>query len=105
MTDWPSWSGQSSYWKTACTRPMMSDPQSYRKFAMSIEQEQWHHDDLVTTVYAVLTDNPDDPNYRLAQLIVDAVEDWCLDDRFSDREKWLRFHARSRRSVGVGESK
>ena len=56
-------------------------------------EEQWQHDDLTRTIQLVMDDhgNADD--------IAMAVENWCLDDRFSSREKWLRFIAHNRKEM------
>lgn len=63
------------------------------------QQEQAQRADLVAKLVAAMLDSDAlwaTDAEALAELAVDVVGDWCLDDRFSAREKWLRFDARRR---------
>jgi hypothetical protein len=52
--------------------------------------EQHQHDSLIATIRSVIDDGGS------ADDIAVAVEDWCIDNNYTGREKWLRFIAKRR---------
>lgn len=57
------------------------------------DDEQRQHDALIRTVQTVLDHG------GTAEDIAVAVENWCTDERFTGREKWLRFISQRRKGI------